>query len=445
MNDYMMIHETVIRDVLDVIDGVRDVDGFLPGISNRSRSFKSIASASSNLTLVFPVMMERNVNIDNASMTTKAIERKAVSMLQMLFSALSISDSDNGMDYIKNFHTNMKIDDEITVDSFIDAMDKFVISKESGIRVTDAVIYERAKADLRNINYFLPDSISPHGLNTFKVNTNGYYRESVINEAPNTTVDVDGMHINVKNSNVYNTGRGGNGGGSSMKDKTDFHKNQLLDNDVKKSNELVPTTMIVNFVSTGQTGEPVDTQIIIGIKAKMYPIDTIDIMNRITLKHKDKNGLLKFIKSSTREISFVRDFLFAIDKAKLDALSQSKRGSSSKIWKILERMALKSKVRRGLGQVNDASAITTLVVSQELVEDLRKNENIDIEKPGIIRPIMESYNFMCVVIIDEAGEVAKFIFDTGDDIYENLSFRSLERESANNDYKRIVNLMSKMR
>ena len=57
---------------------------------------------------------------------------------------------------------------------------------------------------------------------------------------------------------------------------------------------------------------------------------------------------------------------------------------------------------------------------------------------------MEAYNLMGVCIVDEAMEVAKFIFDTGDDIYEVLSFNNLERESADNGYKKVINLMTKL-
>ena len=141
----------------------------------------------------------------------------------------------------------------------------------------------------------------------------------------------------------------------------------------------------------------------------------------------------------------MRDFLFAIDRAKLDALSQSRKGSSSKLWKVLERRGIKSRVNRTIGSINDATAITSLAITQEEAEYLKKMEDIDLEDPKVIRPIMESYNLMCFCIIDENNEVAKFIFDTGDDLYEEMAFRSLEREDKGNDYKKIINLMSKIR
>ena len=442
------IHETVIRDILDVVDTIKDNDcDLFPGIANK-KSFKSIAAASSNLTLVFPVICTRSLNIENASMISKAIERKAVSMLQMLFSAMCISDSDDGMEYIKQFHTNLKIDDTITVDSFINAMDDLVVSKESALKVRNKEMYDAIKEDLQNLNFYLPNNIEESSLNDYMVSNS----VTVTNEAngghgrghgrgQRITIDLVGRGaINLRNRDSENGARGS----MSAKDYTNYLQNQLLDNDVKKCNELVPTTMIVNFVSTNGD-DHINTQIVIGVKAKLYPVDSMDIINRLIIKHKDRNTLMQFVRSTTREISFVRDFIFAIDRAKIDALSQSNKGSSSKLWKILERRALKSKIRRGLGQINDASAISTLVVTQEEVEYMKKEYNVDIERPEIIRPIMESMNFMGVVIVDETSEIAKFIFDTGNDIYEHLSFRNLERESSSNDYKKIVSLMSKMR
>ena len=168
MNNCEMIHETVIRDIVDVINDVKNSDE-LKGIRGRGRSFKSVAQASSNLTLVFPVIVSSTMNIENASMVTKALERKAVSMLQMLFSAISITDNDNGIDYIKKFHNNLKLDDNISVDGFMDAIDKFVLSNES-VQITDIDMYNKAKQDLRNLNYVLPDNINEeYSMQDFRV------------------------------------------------------------------------------------------------------------------------------------------------------------------------------------------------------------------------------------------------------------------------------------
>lgn len=432
-----MIHETVIRDIADVIYDIKNSDE-LKGFRNK-KSFRSVAQASSNLTLVFPVAVSKNANIENAAMVTKAIERKAVSMLQMLFAAMNISAVENGTEFISQFHTNLKMDNKITVDGFIDALDKFVVNNESV--VSDMELFEAAKRDLKNINHILPESLNESSINDYRVYPQAYFGESrVVNEARGNSISV-----NIQSSGSKRNSRDLSDldNAKLVKTNVDIIKSQLLDSDVKKANELVPTMMIVNFISTSY-GDPIETQLVIGVKAKMYPVDSVDILNRIKVKNQDNNGLLKFVRATTREISFVKDFMFAIEKAKIDALSQSKRGSSSNMWKVLERRAVKSKIRRALGQTNDASAITTLVVTQEEVEYLKKTENIDIEKPGVIRPIMESYNLMGVCIIDESMEIAKFIDDTGDDVYENLAFSHLERENKNGMDRKVINLMTKM-
>ena len=446
-----MIHETVIRDIADVIYDVKNAEE-LKGFMNK-KSFRSVAQASSNLTLVFPIITSKNMSIDNAAMVSKAMERKAVSMLQMLFSAISISAVDNGIEYISNFHTNLKIDDKISIDGFIDALDKFVVNNES-VQISNMELYEKAKQDLKNLNYTLPDSLNETSLNEYKVYPQAYFGEPVVvKEAKDKNKkndDNDGDRTITINKNNTNTSYSYTSKEmndldrlNAIKVKHDIVRNQLIDSDVKKANELVPTMMIVNFISTA-ADEPIENQLVVGVKAKIYPVDSVDLLNRIKIKNHDKNGMLKFIRATTREISFVKDFIFAIDKAKVDALSQSKRGSSSKLWKILERRAVKSKFRRTLGQTNDASAISTIVLTQEEVEYLKKTENIDIENPGVIRPIMEAYNLMGVCIVDESMEVAKFIFDTGDDIYESLSFNHLERENNNGLDRKVINLMTKM-
>jgi hypothetical protein len=426
MNNYEQIHETVIRDVVDVLMDVKNEDS-LQGVIGNKNSFKSIASASAPLTIVFPVPASKSISIDAQSMTCKAIERKGVSMLQMLFAAMNISGANDAIEYVSKFHTNLNMSDgDLSVDEFIGMMDKYVVEHESaGIPViNDHDLYNAIKEDFKNLKYALPPIKETASINQYKV-----YSEYA-----------HGNNNIVLEAGPYDDANKFSG---TLKNMSDVIKNQIVDSDIKKANELVPTIMIVNFVST-KNGTGIATQAIIGVKAKLYPVDSADIVQRIVAKNKDGNGLNKFIRATTREISFWKDLVFAIDKAKLDALSNSNRGSSSKIWKLLERRALKSKARRFLGMTNDATAITSLVISQEEVEYLKKTENIDVEKPQVVSQIMDAYNLMSFIIVDEAMEVVKFLFDDGSNHYETLSFSYLERETSDGGYKKVINLMTKM-
>lgn len=229
-----------------------------------------------------------------------------------------------------------------------------------------------------------------------------------------------------------------------MESMTKAHNAIVLNNEYKKANELQPTMMVVNFIRKSEDGEGSINTAVIGIKCKIYPVTSADIVNRISGKLQDKSFLTNFVRATTNEIAFFRDFLFAVDQAKFDAKSYGKNASSNKLWKVLERRSTKSKFRRSLKMYNDATAISTLVMSENDSEYLKKVHSIDILDVSRARKIMDSYNFMCLVVANQSTEVASFLYDTGDDTYEMIPFSGLEREASDNSYKKMVNLLSKV-
>lgn len=468
--DRRVVHETILKDIVDVLSDVKDIDEIEFELG-KNKSFKSIASATSNLTLVFPVVCSSDIDISNSMMVSKAIERKCVAMLQMLFSAFTINDAKDAISYISKFHTNMRMTDRMDMDTFVGYVDQFVrkLDEEAPITV-DRAKYEAVKEDFKKPDFYLNmNCISEHSIAEYYVYSAGMLGTSktVVREdmadgqvvrlvgdvsadgskMVKAAMDVAKTAVNRMSSQIKAAQTR-----SDQKDDSQYHKNmadaltkQILPSDIKKANELMPTNMIINFINPGEDGgDAILTSAVIGVKAKLYPVTSMDIIDRIRTKNKDNNGFNNFIRATTREISFWKDFVFAVEKAKLDALSSSRRGSSSPIWKLLERRALKSRIRRTFRMTNDATAITTLVMSQNEVEWLMKNDNINMMNSYTARSLMESFNLMGISIIDESVEVAKFIFDTGDDEYESLTFSALERESSDNTYKRVVNLMTKM-
>lgn len=429
MTNHTIIHETIVRDIVDLINTARNTD-FID--LKNDVSIKSISHASDAMTLVVPVPTSTAVSVSSASMVAKSIERKYATMLQMVFSAININNSDNGIDYLRRFHTNLKMDDKLSLDSYMDFM--------ASLPLDESVNPIEYRNELRSVmedlkyhtSYLVKEAFNPVSLSDYRL-VNTYGREKIIHKNKKITTSI--YEVDLSDDLDFRR----------EKNYNDAIKNQLIATDVKKANEIVPTMMVVNFVNMVDGVEKVESSMVIGVKAKIYPINSEDMMERLYSKNQDRNGFLKLIRATTREISFFKDFIFAIDKAKIDALSSSRRGSSSKIWKILERRAVKSRLRRALMQPNDASAISVICISQEEVEYLKKNFNVHVDNARVIRPIMESYNLMGVVIVDELNEVCKLIFDTGNDEYEKVSFRSMEKESSDNDFRKMINLMTKMR
>ena len=578
MNNFKMIHETALRDIIDVINSVKDFDQIK--WMQTKNNVGSIAKRSSDLILVFPVLVSNSLSIKTATIISKAIERKCSALLQILFASINMTSSKTLQDYISQFHTNLN--GRISMDDLIEILDGL---NESGeIEVINKEAYEAVKEAMNDINHYLSTEFNPVSINEFKSKTDFYGNSHIVMEKTNSKPlsDDDILAVNIgdlrkdmkrMNTAAWNTANdsakkagersgqisGGKAGRRSgerageragrqagahagaiegrkaardtayrtskriatdvandagrrsgerageragrqagahagaiegrraaqdtaystskriatdvasdaatrvandritdfvniynranepdLHDQMDYFSHQLLPQDVQKANELMPTLMAVNFTYVdANSGITHRSTGVIGIKAKLYPIDSMDIISRLSAKYTDKNTLFNFIKASTSEISFFRDFLFAIDKAKFDAINVSRNDNSSKIFKLLERRATKNKFSTLLKK-NDASPITSLVISQDEVEYLKKYNNIDMEKSNITKTIMEAYNLMNITIADESLEIAKFLYDDGDGIFEALSFDGLEKESKDSSYKKIVNLMSKI-
>lgn len=419
--DKQHIHETVLKDIVDVITDVRDSES-LPGfIRGRNTSFSSVAKGSSNLILTFPVIASRNLTIDTACIITKALEREFVSMLEILFNSVCYTNAKDAFDYVRNFHSNLDLKEIPDMDEFGDMLNKSGVFDESFNGRVEIEGIKLIEEDMHNINYVMEDSINESSLSEFVVRTSPFNgKQTVVKE-----YGMDGSSNELKNSG-------------------DFGKSLLLPTDVKKANELTPTMMQVLIHTLPEDSDrSINSVIVIGVKAKLYPVSSSEILTRLSSKYSDKHGLANFFRATTREISFAKDFLFAINKAKVDAISRSRKGSSSKLWRVLERRATKSKILRSMGMANTASAITSLVLTKEDVEYLKKTEGIDLENQSVIKKIMNSYNLISFVITDDSMQIAKFLFDNDEGIFEEISYDSLERQGDDN-YKKVINLMSKM-
>lgn len=448
MNECRALHETALKDVLDIIDDINnsDIDDIFDSKKRSPMSSTSIARITSNMTLVFPVIVSRNISIQNAMMAAKAIERKAMVMLQMLFSAYQITDVDNLEDFIGRFHSNIKMRDNWTVDDAIGLMDRLTEGMEVKV---DRKALQAIKEDMKNLNFYLEEDVNPVPINSYSIRRDSLGKVTAkINEDLNGKLAAAAYEREQSRAAAIKAQIEQD----KLKDKLDAAKvgkellaKQLLDSDIKKANELVPSTLVVSFMYKTPEGTAIPVQnVVLGVKARMIPMESNDIITHFMSKVEDKKWLLQFLRATTRETSFMKDFLFAIDKAKVDALSRSRRGSASPMWKVLERRSMKGRIRRFIGRSNDANAITTVVISQEEVDYVRKEHNVNFEEFDVIGSVMESYNLMGFVILDESLEVAKFLFDTGEAMWENLAFSGLERENNNGDYKKIVNLMTKM-
>jgi hypothetical protein len=75
---------------------------------------------------------------------------------------------------------------------------------------------------------------------------------------------------------------------------------------------------------------------------------------------------------------------------------------------------------------------------------MKESSGVDIMNVSTARKILDAYNFIAIIVLNEAVETASFLYDSGDDNYERLTFSNMEREASDNTYKKMVNLLTKV-
>lgn len=389
------IHETVVGDIIKLFDKFDGIDilkktfGSNKGNKDNRWTGSSIAKASSNLVLTFPVLVDESVSLNTAQILTRAIEGKALVMLQLLFSAISaqaLKGNDTAFDVIGRIHKNLNSDD---IEDYIQRMETMSTNEsyEALDHLMKTIREENIAIDTYTFNESYPSPIDE-------------------------TADNKSMKDTLKASS-----------GSS----------DIKDTDIKKVNNMMPSVLVLKLQNE-KNG--VTTNVAVGVKAKIQYVPQDEVIYRISSKNKDKNMLFNLIRSTTREISFLKDFVFALDKAKLDAIKIQK--SSNTVWKILERRAVRNRVRTFN---NDGSygGIVSLVISADTLATLNKEYDF---KATIseVENLISQYNLLAFFVADDVNERATYLFDDASRQFTTVSYTALEKTDSK-DYKKIINLL----
>lgn len=456
----------VKKEAKGAIDPDKKADaGYLKG---------SISEYTKNLIMTFPVMCDNSLPSETASMISRANERNVIAMLQMLFASYNLKGTD-GVKMLSQIHKNFSIN--MSADEFLDAMNS-VVDYVEGAK-NESVDTLLAKPEVRRAiremtealkqpqKSFPVSSFSERSLNEYLVRD--VYGKTVVMEAKkdkrNQSVDNaqkkqdDKMDQDLKDALAnqmaeYQTRNDATKAAADLMDANnkalkaglEFKQKMLVDQDVKKFNELAPSLLIVKFNKTNDAGEitgEADT-FIAGVKSRLISVDASDIAERLVAKNKTKLSFVNLVRATTGEISFINDFILCTKQAKIDAKNAVKKGPAAKMWSALEYRATKNNANKLRKSGNDASAITTLVINQETVNLLKKEYGFDLERMANTKLIIDSYNLLGIVICDESINVAK-VYYVGNDTYETQAYSFLEKEKTDKSYKEVINLLNTRR
>jgi hypothetical protein len=393
-----------LQDVLDLIKDLKnnkylDADE-VEGVLNVKFGRNSIAKKAGHAILQFPVLTSNVISVQDLTMINKALEREYATFIRI---AMGLDDSlEAGQakgDYVRKFHQN------------------------SGTR-----------SQLRINGNYLKESMEMQNKAALRPFSEDLRMES-LNELTNK-----------RNVNNYILGKGklssiSEAGGSPVKDKSQY-SNQLVNNDVKKANELVPTTLDIAVFTQNEKGQVSQSNIFLGVKTIAHLVDSEQMIYNLSKGVEEKRALFRFIQWTTGEIAFFKDYLFMIDRIRNEATSQR---NESGWWRSLKRRAMEDKVRRWSFSKKEILPNATILITMDEVEYIANNYNIDLlSNTKAVRTLMEVFFLLGFVIVDPAAELAYFFFD-GQTNYQTFSYNSLERENTStSEVKSIVSLMNRV-
>ena len=428
----------IFKDVTDTIKDLKSSydNSEIKDYAKRIQG-SSLARSGAEGTLQFPVIISNALNIDTAVMITKALERQFASFTQITLSLhpyLDLSKDKDISSYLKNFHQNAggRFNNlgSLLLEGSYD-----IITNESdelcGLFITTEGCNGKVLKDNKMQLFSVMDYINENALNdlykpknprvNFKnENLNNYYNNEIVREAD------------------FRDGLGRDG--SELRGELRHAQVKMTDNDCKKANELVPTTLALSLNVKDKSSFGGTVNFVLGIKAIMHPVNSSEVVTNMVYACKNSNKFFNFVRWTTGEISFLKDFVLHLDQIKTDAVSRTSGASSW--WGALKRRKAVARTKRLLPTGKQIMPNATVVITIEELNAIKVEHGFDLMDPGMMRKIMNEYFLLAFVIVDTSQEIAYFMFD-GQNEPQAMSFQGLEKENNNkNDFKEIYKMIN---
>lgn len=417
----MAFGETVLGSILtDFIHGTLD------GLNKKNvrKDYRSIAKQSNHGVCQFPVIASRTLDYDTISIINKACERNFCSFLQVVLQMNQVMGEDETVvDFVRRFHTNSS-DIE---GHFTEAVN--IIQKE--------LLYQ--------------NTIFESMFNTTPINNRVFDAREIFLEANNTNGSTaggaeDGTSKKSKSGGFKKSKkiitRYATKSSSSNYTGDLVPRDSLMDNDIKKSNELVPSLLHVKVKQSLSTGVTA-VDFILGVKATIHPVTANDMIHNLTKVALKKSDFFNFLRWTTGEISLIKDIILGLNEAKDNLRDQYDKKASS-WWNLLRN----EKTIRRYNKWSRQTPIlpnATIVISQEERDYLKANIKYDLLDESTARKFIQELGLLQLVVVDVSTELAHFMID-GQSHFQVYTFSALERENGNSEkqFKNILKAVNKL-
>lgn len=422
--------------ISDILNVMRKGPELATQINSIKMNTKSITRGAKDSTFQFPCLIADSVPLDMANTMSRTLDKVYASFTQTWLSMNSMVDitiDPTPLDYLRKMHQNLRLEGSLKdllvspedVDSYMEKVQdgkyKLYMSKDNSYGVVFNISNKTNRAILESHKELLKEHLSDYDTKPLEA----FYEDNIADK-----VDIVDRFI---------TAQGGTNSFNSIKKQAEMSKltngvrpPQLLDRDIKKTNDMVPLGVQIRLVAVNDKKEFVQyMDFVIGVKTIMHVVQTDDMVDNLKRGVENKSLLFKFLRWTTGEISLFKDIILNLDEIKYDT---TKVKGKSPFFGTLQR--LKNK-KIGMTNFTVPHAVipnTTVVISSYEADVLMNKYGIDIRNDSIARMLINNLFLMAFVIMDEGSGTVSVLYD-GDQSYQTYAIETLERDNDMNSNK----------
>ena len=427
----------ILNDISEVVKSVSTL--VRTNSSAMKKNNDSLAKKAKEGILQFPAICSNSLDADTLSMASKALERNYATFAQIVYTMNCVAQVDEikGVgDFLNKFHTNIGNTGTIDVLNLAlkEALEDYSQTELDGMVLetilckgsTNTIIHENSinlKEYMSGFNLdVLNDLFMPADIRKEIIEENIAY-----NKNHRKYGDILLEAEDEKNPNL---------------NRVVIPSKVLDNNELKKANELVPTTLTLKINFMDKNGNLAGERTFnIGVKVTLHPASSEEIINNLCSAR--DTGFFKFIRWTTGELSLVKDVLLNLNEIKLDVVNKTagKSGWFSTFKRLKAKSTILSKFSKG---AQGFHPLGTIIISMDEAEIIKNKSGLDLTRVSDVKKVMDKFMLLGFVILDPATQTSMFIFDDSPD-FEMQPFSGLKREGngSNTDLKELLKVMNR--
>ena len=433
----------------DILKEVKNAPRVINSISQSNIKGKSMIRRAKDATFQFPMIIPKSCPIDMATACTRMMDRVYAGYTQIALgnnSTMNMGMDSTPTQFLKRFHQNIKFEQAIA--------DLAVPEDEREMYMEKAYNGEyRVFSDPSKKFFMLFNKADNHlsallesnreGLKPYlsEINMSGEMRDifesadEEMMEADSDSSNAEDLTQAILDSKLKQQQLSDRVAVSTIaRNSTSAMKGpQLTEGDIKRMNDMTPFAVQIRLSVVNSADEFVQyMDVVVGIKTVLHLVDTDDMIANIEKALQNRNGLFRFLRWTTGEISFVKDLLLNMDDLRFDAANQN--AGKSPLFGNLKRMKRRGVGMSGFSMPHGLIPNATLLVTSYETDHMKNTYGIDMREESVAKKLMESLDLMTFIICDDGAGTVDILYD-GDATFQTYALESIEREVSMNSNK----------